>query len=165
MISEQKTNLVIKIRRFTEHDIRPLWQLKFNTIRSINAQHYSASQIAAWAPEDMDMALWRKRITEMNPYIAEVAGKIVGFADLQLDGYIDHFFCHKACIGQGVGGKLMQTLIQVARSRGLPRLYSNVSITAKPFFAHYGFTVIREQLVEVRGERLQNYQMEKWTCR
>jgi hypothetical protein len=35
------------------------------------------------------------------------------------------------------------------------------SITAKPFFARHGFTVIKQQEVEARGERFVNYRMRR----
>lgn len=97
----------------------------------------------------------------MDPFIAELSGKLVGFADLQSDGYIDHFFCHLDHQGQGVGSALMKTLIQTANAKGLGKMYSHVSITAKPFFEHFGFLSLKTQEVEVRGEILTNFVMEK----
>ncbi|MFM5900284.1 MAG: hypothetical protein ACKPJH_04260 [Dolichospermum sp.] len=39
---------------------------------------------------------------------------------------------------------------------------AEVSITAKPFFQHWGFTVVKEQEVERRGIKFKNYVMEKY---
>ena len=55
----------------------------------------------------------------------------------------------------------MQTLLDAANKKRLERLYSHVSITAKPFFEHFGFKVVNPQQVEIRGEILTNYVMEK----
>lgn len=38
---------------------------------------------------------------------------------------------------------------------------THASITARPFFEKRGYRVIREQLVERRGEKLKNFVMEK----
>jgi len=43
----------------------------------------------------------------------------------------------------------------------LKRCYAHVSITAKPFFLHFGFNVVKEQQVNVWGVTLTNYVMEK----
>ena len=149
------------IRHYLPGEEAALWQLKFATIRQINCRDYSPAQCAAWAPDDLDPALWQQRVQGMNPWVALLDGEIAGFADLQADGYIDHFFCHHAHQGQGVGRALMQQIAQAADAAGLARLYSHVSLTARPFFERYGFRIVTEQGVSIRGETLTNFVMEK----
>ncbi|HSG51668.1 MAG TPA: GNAT family N-acetyltransferase, partial [Rheinheimera sp.] len=86
---------------------------------------------------------------------------IVGFADVQPDGYIDFFFCHHAYQGKGVGKALMQHLLKTGKRQGIKCFYANVSLTAMPFFQHFGFNIVREQQVVVRGVALSNYLMER----
>ena len=86
--------------------------------------------------------------------------QIAGCPDVQKDGDIDHFFCHWQYQRKGVGKALMHTLIQTGKANDISRLYAQVSITAKPFFEHFGFQVIKQQ-VENRDEILTNYIMEK----
>ena len=156
---------MIKIRAFNScvpsSDVDDLWLLKFNTIRKINSKDYTQTQINAWAPDEYDHQNWLNRLSEMDPLIAEIDDLIVGFADLQADGYIDHFFCHLDYQGKGVGKALMQALIDKGTLMGLKRYYSNVSITAKPFFKHFGFIIVKQQSVAVRGTVLTNFLMEK----
>ena len=99
---------MINIRNYENKDTIITWDLKFYTIRKINIQDYSLAQTKAWAPDNYDMALWQKRVGEMNPFIAELNDQVVGFADLQSDGYIDHFFCHSDYQDFGVGRALME---------------------------------------------------------
>lgn len=148
------------IRKFQKGDEAAIWQIKYNTIRMVNVRDYSEEQVKAWAPDIYNVKEWAKRIKEMDPYVAEIDGIIVGYADVQNDGYVDHFFCHFEYQGQGVGTALMQTLFDDALSKGTSRLYSHVSITAKPFFEHFGFVVVKKQSVEVRGQVLTNFIME-----
>ncbi|MFT5950799.1 MAG: putative acetyltransferase [Francisella sp.] len=155
------SNEIIKIRRFQHGDEFSLWQIKNDTIRNVNIRDYSKEQIKVWASDGYDEDKWSKRIREMNPYVAEIDGQLVGFADVQKDGYIDHFFCHHKYLGQGIGKTLMQYLIYESDKNQVVRLYSHVSITAKPFFEKYGFYVIRKQLIEICGQKLDNYVMEK----
>jgi len=45
--------------------------------------------------------------------------------------------------------------------RGLDRLYSEVSITAQPFYEHLGFRVVANKSVEMKGQVLTYFLMEK----
>lgn len=152
---------MIEIRNYERTDAYVTWTLKFQTIRNINIRDYSSEQVIAWAPDNMDMDTWTKRIDDIKPFIAEIDGQVVGFADLQQDGYIDHFFCHQDYQGIGVGRALMEQIFYIGRARGLSRYYSCVSLTARPFFERYGFDIIKEQQMEVNGLSIPNFVMEK----
>ena len=157
---------MIQIRKFNQaeqsNDSVVLWQIKYDTIHRVNIRDYSLLQVSAWVPTRSLPDTWPKRIQAMDPFIAESEGKQLGFADLQSDGYIDHFFCHVDHQGLGVGKALMNTLLNEAALKGICRCYSHVSITARPFFEHFGFTLVNSQEVEVRGQVLTNFVMEKW---
>lgn len=152
---------MLTVRKFEKGDETALWQIKYDTNRKINIKDYSEQQVQAWAPDLYEENKWVKRIKEMNPFVAEIDGNIVGYADVQSDGYIDHFFCHFEYQGQGIGKALMKALFEKGQAEGISRLYSHVSITAKPFFEYFGFTAIKKQSVEVRGQVLTNFVMEK----
>lgn len=152
------TNAIkVKLRRFQANDAEALRELLIETVRQVNKRDYTAAQVAAWAPEDYDRQAWLERLQQNKPFIAEIDGTIVGFADVQADGYIDHFFCSASAQGQGVGRALMNKLL----AHNYPRFYANVSITARPFFERFGFCVVREQQVVVRGIELTNFLMER----
>ncbi len=149
------------IREFREQDAPILWALFYNTIRNINLRDYTEQQVKAWAPDEFDAQLWLKKMTAIQPFVAELDGVIVGYSDVQPSGLVDHFFCHHEYQGQGVGRALMTHVIKQAEEKGLDRIYSEVSITARPFYEHMGFTVVNEQQIEVRGATLTNYVMER----
>ena len=149
------------IRKYQPGDAPVLRDIFFATVRNINKRDYSEAQVRAWAPDDYDSAAWCERLEANQPFVACVKEQVVGFADVQSDGYIDHFFCHAKYQGQGVGKALMAAIMQAACEQGIPRLYSHVSITAKPFFLCHGFQVVKEQQVTIRGEQLTNFLMEK----
>lgn len=138
-----------------------LRELYYQTIHQVNQRDYSAEQREAWAPERYDENAWAMRLLQSEPFVALDHDIIVGFADVQSDGYIDFFFCHHAYQGKGVGKALMQHLLKTGKRFGVKRFYANVSITAMPFFQHCGFTIKREQQVKVRSVVMTNYLMEK----
>lgn len=152
-------NTIIHIRCYQTTDALALRQLFFNTVRRVNTKDYTQAQVAAWAPSDYDEQVWAQHMQTLNPLVAEIDGKIFGYADLQPDGLIDHFFCHHQYQGCGVGKALMQSILALAKQRNIHTLYSHVSKTAKPFFERFGFTVEQEQDVEVRGQVLTNFKM------
>lgn len=152
---------MITIRDFQEADAPTLWALFFNTVRNVNRRDYTEQQVKAWAQEGFDSQLWLKKMISIQPFVAELDGVIVGYSDVQPSGLVDHFFCHHEYQGQGVGRVLMIHVIKQAEAKGLGRIYSEVSITARPFYEHMGFTVVNEQQIEVRGATLTNYVMER----
>ncbi|MFW1503655.1 N-acetyltransferase family protein [Vibrio parahaemolyticus] len=154
---------MITIRHYSVEDAKALWDIHFYTIRNINIRDYSQAQVEAWAPERLDPSIWEKWMKGLSPFVAEIDGVIVGYTDLQASGLIDHFFCHHEYQGKGVGKALMNHVFKVGNSRGIKRYFSEVSITARPFYEHFGFKVVQAQEIEVRGQKLRNFVMEKYS--
>lgn len=152
----------MKIRLFHELDAEQIAQLFHETVREINIRNYSSNQVKAWAPDDIHFRNWAKVCSERLTYVADDQGVIAGFGELELSGHIDCFYCHKNYQRMGVGRKIYCAIEAKAHELGIHRLYTEASITAKPFFLHMGFEIIREQQVERRGETFVNYSMEKF---
>ncbi|CAH1549502.1 GNAT family N-acetyltransferase [Vibrio rotiferianus] len=152
---------MLEIRRFESGDEETLRTLFYYTVRKICINDYTDAQVSAWAPNIYVAEDWNKKIALLNPFIVLLDGQVVGYADLQPDGYVDHFFCHWQHQGKGVGTALMQQLIAEGARNFNHRLYANVSLTAKPFFERHGFIVAKQQSVDIRGQTLNNFLMEK----
>jgi putative acetyltransferase len=148
------------IRRYLERDAKEIAELFYNTIHQINSKDYTGEQIKVWAP-DLRYEFWIKRVKEKNPFVAVENGQVVGFAELDPDGHVDCAYVHHQWQGKGVASKLLAEIEKEAQSLGVKRVYTEASITAKPFFEKRGFKVIKEQQVEKRGVKLTNFQMEK----
>jgi putative acetyltransferase len=150
----------ITLRRFRDDDLPTLIELFRDTVRRVNVRDYTPEQVQAWAPDEIDPAKWRS-FAGRYAIVAEFAGRIVGFADLEANGHLDRFFVHAETQGRGVGRAMLQELLDQARRSALPRIFAEVSVTALPFFERHGFVVLAEQSVQVRGQRLTNYRMER----
>lgn len=155
------TNSELLIRRFKPGDASALRKIFFNTIHQVNSRDYSSLQIQAWAPQDYDKSQWYQRMCAIQPFVALWDEQIVGYADIQPDGYIDHFFCHWQYQGRGIGKSLMNTLMAQGSEMGVERFYAHVSISAKPFFTRCGFEQVKAQQVSIRGQVLSNFVMQK----
>ena len=149
----------MEVRRYRIGEEIELWELFYNTVHNVNIQDYDENQIAAWAPDDLDINIAIHKFREIDPFVVIKEGKIIGYADIQSDGYIDHFYCHHKFQGQGVGSTLFAALEREARENGILEMYSNVSITARPFFEAMGFSVEKEQVLQMRDQQLINYRM------
>ena len=151
----------LALREYRPQDAEHLHGVFHAAVRAIGPADYSAEQLAAWAPEVWARHEWQLKLDALAPFIVEEAGAVVGYADLQPSGYVDHFFVHPRWQRQGAGGLLMQAIHRKATARSLRRLFADVSHTARPFFERWGFSVLRAQVVGVRGASLENFRMEK----
>lgn len=146
----------VLIRPFHPGDEPALHAVFHSAVHGIAASRYSADQLDAWAPADYDSAQWAERIRRNQPFVAEIGGQPAGYADLQANGYVDHFFVAAEHARQGVGQQLMNHILKLAVQRGLQRVQAHVSLSAEPFFARNGFAVMARQTVTVRGVPLDN---------
>ncbi|MBM0742854.1 GNAT family N-acetyltransferase [Phormidium sp. CLA17] len=148
------------IRPYVVQDTAAITTLFHDTIHHINSRDYTPNQINAWAPPDLNIDFWVKRLSQSITYVAE-QDYIVGFGNLESNGHLDCFYCHKDFQGMGVGSRLLATLEAVARSQGIQTLTTEASITARSFFEAKGFRLITPQTVERRGQSFLNFVMEK----
>lgn len=150
---------MVVVRRFRLGEEKEIVELFRQTVRRINSIDYSHDQINAWAPDNLDVDLACQRIRENNPFVAVCEDKIIGYADIQINGYIDQFFCHHEYTGAGIGKKLFSAIENYASENSISTMHANVSKTARPFFESLGFVVNREQEVELRGQSFINFNM------
>ena len=153
--------MMLQIRLFQPEDEAQVAELFQQTVRKINIQHYSEEQVRAWSPDNIYFRNWAEVCSSKFTYIAEKNNQILGFAELNGDGYIDCFYVHHLYQRQQVGSKLYQAIEIKAQESNLIRLYTEASITAKPFFINCGFREIKQQQVVCRGQKITNFLMEK----
>jgi putative acetyltransferase len=152
----------ILIKNYEEKDAIHLVYIYFNTIHKINAKDYSPDQVNAWAPiTSLETGAWIKKWQKTPPIVAMIKEEIVGFAEFEDNGHIDCFYCHHEFQGVGVGTVLINAIENKARKNNIPKIFAEVSLTAKPFFEAKGFNIVKKQIVNLRGVALTNFVMEK----
>ena len=150
-----------EIRYYEAGDAPEILRLFFETVRSVNRADYSDEQLEAWAPGVPDPEEWHARMAGRRTLVAEEGGEVVGFAELEYDGRLDMLYVRKDAVGRGVGRQLYEAVEREARGQGLGWIFTEASITARPFFEQQGFRVVREQMVSRRGVSMTNFVMEK----
>lgn len=122
---------------------------------------YSPAQCRAWAPDPTCLDPWTARLASRPIWGAFAFDRLAGFTDLETDGHIDVLFVDPDFLGQGAARQLLDQSEQQARALGLPRLFVEASIPARPVFERRGFQVLTAQTVTLRGQDFLNYRMEK----
>jgi len=150
---------MITVRDFAVDDAPVLRGVFESAIHGTARRDYSQRQVDAWAPRPCDADAWAERMRGLAPFVALVDGRVAGYADLQASGSIDHFYVAAQAGGQGVGGALMRRILARAAALSLAELTSHVSLTAQPFFAHFGFEIVDHQVFEIRGVVMRNAAM------
>lgn len=149
------------VRKFIESDLEQILQLVYDTIHTINAKDYSKSQLDAWGVENPEKDKWLESLKHNITFITEINGKIVGFGDLNDKKYIDRLYTHKDYQGLGSASKILSTLEQEAKKLGYTKLYTEASITAKPFFQNRGYKILQSQNKQYNGHVFVNFIMKK----
>lgn len=135
-----------------------LAKLFYETVHCVNAADYTTVQLDAWATGEVDLDGWNGSFLTHQTLIAEKNGMIVGFGDMDESGYLDRLYVHKDYQRQGIATAICDAL-EIAS--GAYMFTTHASTTARLFFEHRGYKVVKEQQVERRGIMLTNFVMEK----
>ena len=152
---------MVIVRDYAGSDAGEICRLFYETVRTVNLGDYSPEQVRAWAPAPPDPEVWHARMSGRHTLVAEGSGEVVGFVELEEDGHLDMFYCRRDFVGRGVGSLLYAAVEERAGEIGLERIFTEASITARPFFARRGFAVLRPNSVVRQGVELVNFSMEK----
>lgn len=83
------------IRPYRPPDCPEMAQLFYNTVHIINARDYTP---ASWSlgTGTVDLAAWDRSFRAHRTLVAEEAGILVGFGDMDETGYLDRLYVHHA---------------------------------------------------------------------
>jgi putative acetyltransferase len=155
----------VEVRAAEAGDAADIAGLFYHTVLNVNVRDYSRAQVEAWAGAAPDPEMWEERIAAgesvRQTFVAVMDGQVLGFAEFEGEGHIDTLYVHHEYQGCGIASRLLDWIEAEAQRLGLVRLYTEASITARPFFEKRGFSVLTPQLVEQGGYTFRNFVMEK----
>ena len=147
----------MKLRRYEASDCKETRDLFYNTVHFVNSKDYSKKELDAWARKEVDLEDWNESLSNNYCVVATENEVIVGFGDINKEGYLDHLFVHKDYQRMRIGSCICEALEKSIRGK----IITQSSITALPFFLKRGYKIIKEQRIIRKGTILTNYLMEK----
>ena len=148
----------MQLREYQPSDCAQMAELFYQTVHSVNAKDYTKEQLDAWATGEVDLQAWDASFRTHKTIIATENGEIVGFGDMDGNGYLDRLYVRKDYRRQGIASAICDELERFAAGKTFT---THASITAKLFFQHRGYHVVRNQEVIRHGVALTNLVMEK----
>ena len=148
----------MELRCYQSEDLSAMAALFYETVHHVNAKDYSPEALDAWADGTVDLNAWDQSFRAHVSLVAVEGKKLLGFADMAANGYLDRLYVSCSAQRQGVATALVQAL--EARVQ-VQHYVTHASITAVPFFKAMGYHVVRAQTVERKGVLLTNFIMEK----
>ena len=151
----------LTIRPLAPEDGTTAADIFFDAVHNGTADVYTEEQRRAWAGTAPNQKGWRQRFQDIAGYAAEIDGAMVGFMTLDADGYIDLAFVRSDVSGKGIGQTPYRQVENQAVSQGIPKLTTEASQKARPFFARFGWHLDKEQVVAKDEISLTNFKMSK----
>lgn len=90
-------------------------------------------------PPEIELDEWDERCDHALAY--DAGGRVIGTGRLLPDGHVGRMAVLREARGQGVGARLLEALIERARTRRMGRVVLNAQTHAVPFYARFGFAV------------------------
>ena len=149
------------LRPYRASDAGGTLDVFLRAIRTTASRDYTPEQVAAWASEDIDVVAWGDRRLAARTQVAELDGMVVGFTDVDDEGYVDMLFVDPAVGRRGVATALLTWVVETAQAAGATELTTHASLTARPFFERVGFEVVAERHPVLRGVAMTNFAMRR----
>lgn len=149
------------IRRYEPADVHSLIEIYQRAIHVLAAPFYSPAQLEAWAPAVVDPAKWHAPVSPQQTFIADCDGKPGAFTAWDWTGHIDFMFTHPAFARRGLARAFYVMAEKSMRQHAVSRLFAEVSLAARPFFASCGFVIESERDVNCRGQMIRQFIMSK----
>jgi len=120
------------------------------SIRALARSAYGSRQIAAWSSLPALYHAWSMSAGGETVFVAESAGRILGYAALR-EGEVTALFVLPSAARRGLGSRLLGRVEREARRRGATRLVVRASRNGLPFYRALGFAGSRAIRVPLPG--------------
>lgn len=136
-------------------------RLFYETVHTVNIRDYTLSQADAWAPAQENRERWETKLESSETLVTLEGVRIVGFGSFIPSGYLDLLYVHKDFQRKGIASSMADEIELIAERYGRGEIFTEASVTAKPFFESRGYAVVKQQQKPLNGEIFRNYIMKK----
>lgn len=151
-----------RVRHYRTGDHEAIADLFTCSVHELTTAEYDAEARLAWAPSVPDYERWRFRCELWRPFLSvDTQGAIAAFLELDPTGHVGATYVHPQHARRGAMAILMDYVEVVALGAQLPRLYAEVSLTARPYFRKRGWIAAGDNRITRAGIILINTNMTK----
>ena len=150
----------IQFRLATPDDYDALGLVMFDAVRN-GKSPYSEDQRKAWVAAPRNDSIWHERLRQQRIIVATANLDIIGFMSIADKGYLDFAYIRPAFQNSGLFRKLYTRIEQLAVIEKQERLWVHASLKAQPAFLAMGFQITKTECVELNGQILERFEMEK----
>lgn len=152
----------MNIRRMYPTEGKKLAELLYTSVHTLCVGDYSEAELEAWAPKNMDMVKFNASLMRSVNWVMADGGRIIGFINIERDGYVNRLFTHPDYVRRGVGAALLMRAEAWAKKRGLKRIRLAASKTGLGFYKKMGYRITDVERVERHGVVFENKIVEKY---
>src|SRR5262245_61864054 len=124
-------------RPATLGDVNRLFELRRQSITKLARKGMSFAEAASWA-EKLTIPGMEKKIRELEIWVAEVNGAVVGWGAIRGDR-LEGLYTEPDFAGRGIGTGLLSLIEVLMRGRGIPALRTEASSNALTFYFRRGY--------------------------
>ncbi|QDF96802.1 GNAT family N-acetyltransferase [Azoarcus sp. DD4] len=84
----------------------------------------------------------------LHAVVRTTDGEVIATGRLLPDGHVGRMAVDAGWRGRGIGGEVLEVLVEEARGRGFEVVELNAQVVAMPFYARHGFTAFGERFME-----------------
>jgi len=157
----------LSVRPAIVDDAQGILEAHSAAVHRTASRHYASDILTAWAAAlDVDNVRRMAGIIASRSeliVVAEVDAKIVGFGSIvPKNNELRAIYVHSDFGREGVGGRILSALEDLARRHGLTELAMDASLNAEDFYLNHGFAVIeRGEHTLSAGARMRCVRMRK----
>jgi len=139
------------IRDYAESDYAAVADVYRDAVMTQARTAYTNEQVTMWAsyPEGGDD--FRRRLARGGVVVAEVAGVLAAFGQLEPGDHVAFLYCQGAYARRGLSSAIYAELEKRARAAGVASVHTEASRISRPFFEKHGFSVLEVEQA-VRGD-------------
>ncbi len=134
------------LRQATPEDARRLFDIRQKSIIALAPKGMPVAWAEMWAA-DLTIVGMRRKIRELEIWIAELDGTVVGWGAIHGDR-LEGLYTAPEFAGQGIGTQLLGLLERLMRDRGALNVHAEASANAEEFYHRRGYRAAGDRTPE-----------------
>ena len=132
------------IRPAQPDDVDAIFAITRDSFAALAAAYYSREQIDGWM-NGCSPQTYLEAVEDGRIHVAEMNGAVVGYVDA-LPGEVTRLFVLPEAAGRGIGKKLMEVGLKLARKGHSGPVIVESLLNAVPFYEKLGFVTVEQAM-------------------